>query len=208
MRQVPLGCGLLLGLILVGCSTPESSINRGPPWVRKAGGVYTDDAGKTALYSVGIADKSPSMSFQRTIALNNARQEMQATMSTYVQRMVSTYTREAADRYHMKDTASLIENTEDVGRSISQGAILGAQQIDSYFDDKDGTFFVLLRMELNNQFLQAYEEKAKERMREEFAKYSKDLKKEALDEMDKAVQNSYDQMKQDASPYKTAPEKK
>jgi hypothetical protein len=187
---------------------PESSINRGPEWVRKAGGVYADESGKTALYSVGVGDKSPSMSFQRTIALNNGRQEMQATLSTYVQRMVSTYMRQAADRYNMKDTASLIENNEDVGRSISQGAILGAQQIDSYFDEKDGTLYVLLRLDLDNQFLQAYEDKAKERMREEFAKYSKDLKKEALDEMDKAIQNSYDQMKSEASPWPTAPAKK
>jgi LPP20 lipoprotein len=208
MRQFRLGGGLLLGLVLAACSTPESSINRGPEWVRKAGGIYSDEAGKTALYAVGIGDKSPSMSFQRTIALNNARQEMQATLSTYVQRMVSTYTREAADRYNMKDTASLIENNEDVGRSISQGAILGAQQIDSYFDEKDGTLYVLLRLDLNNQFLQAYEEKAKERMREEFAKYSKDLKKEALDEMDKAIQNSVDTMKQEASPWSSAPTKK
>ena len=34
MRQSRLGGGLLLGLVLAACSTPESSINRGPEWVR------------------------------------------------------------------------------------------------------------------------------------------------------------------------------
>ncbi|MFO0981417.1 MAG: hypothetical protein U1E76_06620 [Planctomycetota bacterium] len=204
MGQFRLAAALVLGLLSAACSTPESSYNRAPEWVRKAGGLY-DDGGKSVIYAVGIADKSPSIQWQQTMALNNSRVEMARVLQTYVQAMITNYMRSAKDYYNEQETASLVQNTEDVSRSITQGAILGAQQINSYKDERDGTLYMFMKLDLNNDFMKTYSEKSKAALREHFAKYSKELKEDALNEMDKAIQGSMQQMQQEAQPYATAP---
>jgi hypothetical protein len=203
MRSILLLLGFSLLLPFLGCASTDDGgdLSNLPEWVRKPGGVYEDDAGVTALYAVGSADKSPSMSAQRTWAKASAVDELGATLSTRVQRMITTYMREAVDRYNMDETASLIQNNEAVSRQLSDAVVLGAQQIDACLDRESGVYYVLVRMPLDNEFLQTYKSKAQAVMREQFAKYSKEIKDQALADLDQAVDTSMQQMQSEASPY-------
>ncbi|MEW6746694.1 MAG: LPP20 family lipoprotein [Planctomycetota bacterium] len=195
----------LVSLVLpfAGCASTDDSgdMSYMPDWVLRPAGVYEDENGVKALYAVGAGDKSASVVAQRTWAESNARDALSRTFQTHVQNMITTYMREAADKYNMEETASLITNNEAVSRQLSNAVILGSQIVNTYQDPKTGTLYFHMRMPLDTNFLKSYKEQSKAVLREQFAKYSKELKDDALADLDKAVENSATQMEAQANPY-------
>jgi hypothetical protein len=187
----------------------EAPVLRGPSWVRMNPGVYKDEAGEIAVYATGLgATEEHSMSFQRTKALNAARQELASVVMSHVQStFIPTLLSAASERHPLGDAKSAIACDEELARSLTSWFIREAQQIDSYFDEKDQNLWVLLRLDLDDKAIAGFLEGATPLIREAMKARSIDPARELTDDLQNAAIDVVAAMKKAALPMPVDPNK-
>jgi hypothetical protein len=165
-------------------------------------GVYKDEAGIIAVYATGLGSGAErSMTFQRTMALNAARQELATLVMAHVQSTLIPTLLNATDKRHpLGDAKGAIAGDEALARSLTSGFILGAQQIDSYFDEKDQNLWVLLRLDLGDTALTGFLQGATPLVREAMKARSIDPAPELGDDLHSAATDVLAVMKKTAQP--------
>lgn len=174
---------VLGGLLLAtACASPSQTTasGAGPEWIDRPG--VTDEGDNRVLYAVGIAADNPNPAARRGAALANGRSELARSLATLVQGLVKSYMATNRDHYEM-DTASSVEYYEDLTRQVTEEVLVGSRQVDTYLDPIDRTYYVRMRLALDDvlasyrQQMQAayYREASRQRIKVKADEFEKDL---------------------------------
>jgi len=115
-----------------------------PDWISKGAGAFPGDRGKF-LYAVGSSAKDFNWSMTITRAKDRGRQELARVVETEVASMIKDFM-EAHKDYADPKSASSIEFTQIVSKSVSAATLNGAALQDSWTNTADGTYYALMRM--------------------------------------------------------------
>ncbi len=191
-------CASLLFLGAVGCKSapPKEPTTTGsetgeatePDWVTKPFGIMTEADGTKVIQAVGIASYDPNPRASATYAKAAGRDELGRQLRVQVQNMVSQYMASAQDFYDPA-TRSSIQNSEDVSRQITDEALMGSHQVDSWTHPKTGDKYILMKLPLDG-FIDAYRNRVQQAMiREEFFQNSAEKKAAAMGSLDQQIGN-------------------
>lgn len=191
LTRMTLGA-LVLALGVTSCgSTPDTAqtpvSQNGPAWIDRPQNVF-DEGSAVVIQAVGIAADNPNPAARRQMAITRARQELAATMGTLVQGMVVSYMDTNRDFYDM-DSASSTEYYQDITRQVTQEMLVGSKAVDAWRDPIDNTYYVLMRLDLDDVILSykskmngAYE---REKTRQRIKANAMDFQKQLDDQLDK-----------------------
>lgn len=167
---------VLVGLAMVaGCAGK-------PAWIDKGADAFSSKDQEKNLYAVGLAAKDPNPAMQKTVAVNSGRVAMAGNLRTYVAALVKDFMQSHKD-FADPSSASSIQFTSSVSKSITDADCIGSQVRNSWTDPKTGTLYVLLVMP-KNQAVEVASPKIMKKAREQQAELFKKKADEALKELD------------------------
>ena len=141
-----------LAILSVGCSST-------PDWVLKQSAAF-DDAGVSALYGVGVAHKTPNVSATRTKAEARARTELAKQIRTWATSVTKDFVKEHRDYYANSASASSVEYYESIAVNVADATLVGATVVESYDDADANQWYALVKMDINQGFLDSYRKAA------------------------------------------------
>ena len=158
MRRLAIAavCVVVVMVAIAGCKsqpkfskTPITGTYEEPQWVTKGMSAFPEDAGK-ALYGVGIAEYKhiPSISMQRTTAVERARVDVARQLETFVQGVFKDYTKVAfTPSMDQGELDTLIEN---VNKSIVDATLIGVQPVDTWQHPPTKDFYALVKVDMDS----------------------------------------------------------
>lgn len=152
-----------------------------PSWVSKGGAAFSEKDQAKYYYAIGVAEPNANTAMQLKMAETGARVQLASNMNSYVANMVKDFMQTHKD-YCDPDSASSIQFVQSISRSITDADIIGAQQVDSYKNDK-GVLYVLYRLDRAEATAKA-NKTIMAKAREQQANLFKAKAEEALKELD------------------------
>ena len=182
----------ILGLGALSCGSPEremttTSSSNAPSWIERPNGAF-DEGNGVVIYGVGISASNANPAMMRENAKVRASRELAQALGTLVQGMTVSYMDSSQD-FVDPDTATSTEFVQDVTRSVSQEFLVGPKVADSYKDPLTGTYYILMRLDLDD-VMASYKNKMsaaadRERTRNRIKGNAEDFLKQLDDQLDK-----------------------
>jgi len=183
MKRTKFLSGMAAVLFMLGCATVA---NR-PDWVTKGSGAFPGDPA-TKVYGVGVAGPDPNTAVQIEQARSRARADLASQIKTVVQRLVKDFMESHKDWFNLEDTAGSDEFFSYVSKQVVDETLMGSKQLDSWKDPKTGDLYMLYGLDLGSSFYDSYKEGIKRMLREKHRAVVKERADEAINELDKAVE--------------------
>ncbi|MFH1728582.1 MAG: LPP20 family lipoprotein [Pseudomonadota bacterium] len=189
MFRLLMALTMLISLLIITSCGPSKGDNldkltqNAPDWVVKGAGAFETEKGGEALYGVGYASKNPSIAMQRTVSDNRARQELAATLNTYVGRLIKDFMESHQD-YLDPAKSNTVEFVSIVSKNVTDATLIGSKVID-HWSDPDNGMYALATLAYDD-IVNAIKEKTKEAA-EKQAVFLKAKADEALGELNKEL---------------------
>jgi hypothetical protein len=192
LTAIALSCAALL---LIGCGATVGDIKDDryydvtgtwiPSWTM--GHLpYAQEGGlRDVLQAVGVAPKMANPSLARKAATDAGRQEMARILGATVQSMVKTWEQEHTDFFEGGGNSS-INYYEGVGRTVTDGKLIGSTARVHYVHPKTGLHYTLMELARNDAIEDALS-MAREEARRRKTAFVEGKVDDAMDELDEVL---------------------
>ena len=176
---------LVAAALLLSCGGQRTAIPSGkdaPVWV-----VKTPEE-SDAIYAVGAANIGTNPVLARDKAADAARQELGRRIETKVKSMLDNFMTEHADLIDSEGNVSSSEFTRSVSRTVSNATLVGSR-IESYWHDQSNRIYYALGIISLNDVANQLLSKTSSAAREKKAAFLEEKTNEALELLNKEIQN-------------------
>ena len=149
-RLIGGGVAIALMIGLAACGGP-------PKWVKQGSGAFNEKDSK-AFYGVGSIVGMPNEPLAWTAAENRGRAEIAKTFETYTGSLMKDYAASTTAGNFTKNVDE--QHVEQAIKTVAIATLSGVRPIERYKDEKTGTYYVLVKLNLDE--MKDKLEKAKE----------------------------------------------